>query len=161
MNTMKNRSDRVFYPDARVKGVREFFDIVQQDRDCMPSLISKETFKTLGIAPSHESNAISAIKFLGIIDKNGVPTEEFYSLRQDFINTLAKLVKTSYTKLFNNIPIRLMSQKTLVNFFVQQGYSEETAEYQAMLFVSLCHDAKINLPNVEKAFKRARFDKSV
>jgi hypothetical protein len=43
-----------------------------------------------------------------------------------------------------------------VNFF---GTTPETAEYQAKLFVWLCEQAGIELPNVEKRFHRSRFDK--
>jgi hypothetical protein len=147
------------YPDARVKGIEEFFELVQEESDWNPDLISKETLKTLGMARGKETNALFALRFLGIINGNGEPTEEFHNLREDFSGTLNKLVMSSYGKLFNMVPKSRMNQLTLVNFFMQQGYSEETAEYQAKLFVELCHDAGIELPNVEDSFQRARFRK--
>ena len=147
------------YPDARVKGIRDFFSIVRDQRDWHPEYIVKETFETLGIASSKETNAIYALKFLGIIDENGLPTVEFSNLREKFSDTLNRLVMSKYAKLFNIIPKSLMTQKTLVNFFAQQGRAIDTAEYQAMLFVALCEDAGISLPNIEGSFHRARFDK--
>jgi len=147
------------FPDARVKGIREFFSIVRDQHDWNPEYISKETFETLGIASSKETNAIYALEFLGIIDEKGLPTVEFSNLRENFSDTLNRLVKSKYAKLFNIIPKSLMTQKTLVNFFVQQGHAVDTAEYQAKLFVALCEDAGIDLPNIEETFHRARFDK--
>jgi hypothetical protein len=147
------------FPDARVKGIRDFFNIVREQHDWCPEYITRETFETLDLSSSKETNAIYALMFLGIIDEKGSPTVEFSNLRGNFSDTLNRLVKTKYAKLFNIIPIKLMTQKTLVNFFVQQGYAIDTAEYQSKLFVALCENGGIALPNVEESFHRARFDK--
>lgn len=158
-STKSNGNTR--YPDARIKGMREFLGLVREEADWNPARISKGTFKTLGMARGKETNALFALRFLGIINDEGEPTEEFRNLRQDFSGTLSRLVMSSYESLFNMVPKSRMNQTILVNFFTQQGYSEETAEYQAKLFVELCKDAGIELPNVEDAFKRARFRKMV
>jgi hypothetical protein len=68
-------------------------------------------------------------------------------------------VRASYGELFALVPIKRMTEETLVKFFRQAGYSVETAEYQGALFVGLCNDAGIELPNVGESFTRARFKK--
>jgi hypothetical protein len=155
-----SHQDTSRFPDTRLKGIREFFDVLQTEQDWRPDPLTTQTLVTLGIAPSKEHTVIRALKFLGILDEQGHATEEFDHLRADFQSTLARLVKSSYAKLFSTIPISRMTQQTLVRFFIQNGYSEDTAEYQGMLFVGLCNDAGINLPNVPESFTRARFKKS-
>lgn len=154
-----NSSHRIRYPDARLSGLREFFDILRNEPGWKPDPITTDTFRALRIARGKERNAIFALEFLGIINGQGAPTEEFDHLRGEYQPTLERLVRSSYAKLFETIPIGRMNQQTLVGFFMTQGYSEETAEYQGKLFVDLCRDAEIQLPKVEPTFKRARFRK--
>ncbi len=148
------------YPDARLKSINEFWDLLKNEINWKPNCIDKNTFKTLGIAKSKEGNTIYALEFLGIINQNGIPTDEFQGLRNNFQKTLEKLVRKSYSEVFETIPASRMNQATLVKFFVVRKYSEDTAEYQAKLFVKLCQDANIDLPNVEGNFQRARFKKA-
>jgi len=121
-----------------------------------PAKIDIALFKKLAMAKGKESEAVKALRFLGIIDQGGVPTIEFDSLRNDYQPTLRRLAEASYADLLNLIPPRMINQKRLVNFF---GPPVETAEYQSKLFVWICEQAGIELPNVEKRFHRARFDK--
>jgi hypothetical protein len=155
----KSQSNKIRYPDARLTGVDAFFELVKSEPDWRPNPITKYTLKALGIAKGKETNLLFTLRFLGIIDQEGAPTKEFDLLRKDFPSTLKRLVRSSYSLLFETIPASRISQTTLVGFFRTHGYSEETAEYQAKLFVKLCSDAGIDLPNVEPAFKRARYRK--
>jgi hypothetical protein len=93
---------------------------------------------------------------VGIIDSAGVPTEEFENLKWDYQRTLKRLVQEKYSELLSLFPLAKIDQKRLVSYF---GNPVETAEYQAKFFVWLCEQASIELPNVEKKFHRARFDK--
>lgn len=156
MARIQNKS-KIRYPDARLKGLHEFFEIVRDELTWKPDRITIDTFKTLGLARGKEANALFALKFLGIIDAEGSPTANFDKLRNEYQPTLEVLVRASYDKLFKIIPIGRINQRSLVSYFMTHGYSEETAEYQAKLFVDLCHESQIQLPNVEANFKRARF----
>ena len=157
---MKSKTDLPQkYPDARLKAIDDFWDLLKNETDWKPSRVEVNTFKTLGIARKKERNIVFALVFLDVLDKDGAPTVEFQNLRVDIQNTLSRLMRKSYAKVFETIPANRMNQSTLVNFFAVQGYSEDTAEYQAKLFVKLCKDANINLPNVESSFQRARFNK--
>lgn len=69
---------------------------------------------------------------------------------------MRRLVLEKYKELFALIPIQFINQSHLVKFF---GLTADTSEYQAKLFVWLCEQAGIELPNVEKQFQRSRHDK--
>lgn len=151
----RKNANKIKYPYARLKGMADFMTFVQEP-GWKPSLIDSALLKKLGMAKGKEGEAIYALKFLGIIAPDGTPTTEFDNLKQDCEGTTKRLVLERYSELFSLIPARLANQSRLVNFF---GDSVETAEYQAKLFVWLCKQAGIELPNVEKQFHRARFDK--
>jgi len=155
--THKGLSNRIRYPDARLAGVEAIFELIRIEPQWRPDPITKDTLKALGIARGKETNTLFALGFLGVIDGGGSPTKEFDSLRNDFSSTLKRLVHSSYALLFQTIPVSRANQESLVRFFRTDGYSEETAEYQAKLFVKLCNDAGIALPIAEVTFKRARF----
>lgn len=152
---MKAKTKEVKYPSARLKGLAEFMAFIQEP-EWRPKTINADLFKKLDMAKGRESEAVFAIKFLGIINDDGIPTDELDALKKDFQITLKRLVQESYVELFDLIPPKLATQSRLVKFF---GNPVETAEYQAKLFVWLCKQAGIELPNVEEHFHRARFDK--
>ena len=152
---MKSIKQGTKYPSARLKGIEEFRTFVQEP-EWKPSPINIDLFKRLNLARGKEGLAIHTFKFLGIINEEGMPTDEFANLKKDYQTTLKRLVQASYSELFSLIPPKLVNQARLVKFF---GEPVETAEYQAKLFVWLCKQAGIDLPNVEEHFHRARFDK--
>jgi hypothetical protein len=154
---MANKSEKpTKYPYSRLKGLKKFFDLCVEEPEWKPDKIDIALFKTLEMAKGKEGEAVATLRFLRIIGDAGVPTAKFDELKRDFKGTLAGLIKSAYSELFNRVPARMITQSKLVKFF---GGKVETAEYQAKLFVWLCEQAAIELPNVEKDFHRARFDK--
>lgn len=151
----KDDSGNVKYPNARLKGMGEFMTFVQEP-GWKPSKVDIALMKKLDMAKGKEGEAVYALKFLGAIDEEGQPTQEFDNLKQDYQGTMKRLVQEKYAEVFSLIPARLANQARLVKFF---GEPVETAEYRAKLFVWCCEQAGIELPNVEKQFHRARFDK--
>ncbi len=151
--TTKNQSAK--YPSARLKGMNDFMTFAQEP-SWKPSVINADLLKKLDMAKGREGEAIFTLKFLGLLDEEGIPTAGFDNLKKDYQTTLKRLVEKSYSELINLIPQNLATQSRLVKFF---GEPIETAEYKAKLFVWLCGQAGIELPNVEEHFHRARFDK--
>lgn len=143
------------YPYGRLKGMKDFMAFAQ-DKDWKPARIDLELLKKLDIAKGKEREAIKTLNFLGLIDEEGTLTLKFDALKSNYQGTLKELVQTKYAALFALIPPRMINQARLVKFF---DTAVDTAEYQAKLFVWLCEQAGIELPNVEKNFHRARFDK--
>lgn len=151
----KNDTNKIAYPYARLTGMKEILAFVQEP-GWKPPKIDANLMKKLAIAKGKEREAVNTLLFLGIIDEKGVPTSIFDELKSEFRPTLARVVREKYSDIFTLIPLRMANQQRLVNFFET---AVDTAEYQAMLFVWLCEQAGIDLPNVEKKFHRARFYK--
>jgi hypothetical protein len=154
-----SKRQSVKYPYGRPSAIQEIFKLIQEEKEWKPSAINTSTLKTLGIAPSKESLAVNTLKFLGVLDEVERPTTVFQDLRSNFQSTLEKQVRVSYQPIFDQIPLSRINQASLVNFFMNEGYNEDTAEYQGSLYVFLCKTANIELPNASTSFKRARFKK--
>src|SRR5574338_184668 len=95
------------YPYARIKGMSQFMAFVQEP-GWKPARIDPELLKRLSIAKGKEREAIQTLKFLGIISVDCVPTSEFDDLKNDYQNTLKRLVLEKYADLFSLIPPRLV-----------------------------------------------------
>ena len=152
---MKKEKRAFRYPYARVKGLEEFMTFAQEP-NWRPAAVNIELLKRLGMAKGKEREAVNALKFLGVIDDECLPSGEFDNLKKNYQDTLKKLVILKYEELFNLIPTKLINQSRLVNFF---GGPVDTAEYQAELFVWLCKQSGIELPSMESTIHRARYDK--
>jgi hypothetical protein len=152
---MQNNNHVVKYPYARLTGVTQFMNFVREP-GWKPDVVNVDLLKTLDIAKGKESEAVYTLKFLGVIDDDGTPTDQFDSLKQDYTGTMKQLVLEKYKEVFKLIPPTMVNQSRLVKFF---SPSVETAEYRAKLFAWFCEQAGIELPNLEKHFHRARFDK--
>lgn len=137
-----------------------FFELVKTQADWNPSFISAKSLKTMGIAPSKEKATIACLDFLGIVNTQGVPTDNFQKLRNDFQPTLRRLVRSAYSEIFETVPASLITQEGLVRFFVESGYSKDTAEYQAVLLVWLCQQSGVDLPSAQATLPRSRFQTS-
>ncbi|MDP1713380.1 MAG: DUF5343 domain-containing protein [Anaerolineales bacterium] len=147
------------YPSGRPSAIEEVFKLIREEQNWNPSAINVSTLKNLAIAPSKESLTVQSLKFLGILNEAGAPTEVFQKLRYEFQPTLESQIRQAYKTVFDQIPVGRINQESLVKFFVREGYVEDTAEYQGALFAYLCKIAGIDLPNAPASFKRARFKK--
>lgn len=145
----------VKYPYARLTGMTQFMNFVREP-GWKPDVITVDLLKKLDMAPSKERETVYTLKFLGLVADDGVPTEQFDNLKQDYQDTLKKLVLEKYGQLFRLLPANMINQARLVKFF---GLSADTSEYQAKLFAWLCEQAGIKLPNLEKHLRRSRHDK--
>jgi len=136
----------------------KLMDAIRAD-DWKPSQVDVELIKTLAIAPSKEREALQALKFIGAVDEAGSTTATWDQLKQDYQQTLRRVVRQKYSALFEQVPLKLIMQDSVVNFFMKAGIARDTAEYQGMLFGWFCRQAGIEVPNLPEKFKRARFAK--
>ena len=144
------------YPYARLKGMDQFMAFVREPL-WRPAKLDAGLLRTLDIARGKENEAITALRFLGIIDEAGAPTAVFDELKEDYQGTMRLQVQAAYADVFAVLPPKMVNQTRLVKIM---GGPIDTAEYQAKLFVWMCEQAGIEVPNVEKKFHRARFDKA-
>jgi len=152
------QANTIKYPSARLTGMTGFMEYAPQP-GWPPSKVDINLLKRIGVGKGKEGLVVYTLRFLGMIDEAGMPTPEFDKLKKDYQSTLKRLIQEKYAELLSVIPPNLANQKRLVSFFCSSGAPEETAEYQAKLFVWLCQQAGIDLPGVENRFHRARFDK--
>jgi hypothetical protein len=60
---------------------------------------------------------VHALKFMGVIDEEGILKEEFDNLKQDYQNIMKRLIQASYGELFCLIPPKIANQTRLVKLF--------------------------------------------
>ena len=118
---------------------------IQQLRSSLPTKIDASMLKKLGIAPKNESYLINVLKFLNVIDDDGVPTDEARTTfaqhdDSDFGKKLSEIIKKAYSDLFS-----LQGDKTwdldknaLVTYFRQSDQtSAVVGSRQATTFQTL------------------------
>ncbi|MBZ5614488.1 MAG: DUF5343 domain-containing protein [Acidobacteriia bacterium] len=78
---------------------------INQFRKTLPSAVTAETLKKLGLAPNNESYVINILRFVGVIDKDGNSTTEGTAVfskhgNDEFHKGFEKLMRDSYAELF-------------------------------------------------------------
>ncbi|MBI5301113.1 MAG: DUF5343 domain-containing protein [Chloroflexi bacterium] len=139
------------YPFPASKSMAEMMDFVRQPDWKMK--IDESVVKKLRIATNNEPKVVAALRFLGVIDKDGMPTPNFDALKKDYKATLNRLVKANYGELFTLIPPTMMTKERVRNHF---GTKKQTDERRMRFFMWVCGEAGIELPNLEpeKATKK-------
>jgi len=99
-----------------MSALREFFERIRNVSP--PARVDRRFFQKLSVAGSNEWALLSALKFLGIVDDNGVPTAAYRALQTSdrFEYTLRELVLEAYRPLFDAGGDR-MSVEDLRNYF--------------------------------------------
>jgi len=109
--------------------------------------ITVNTIKSWAIAEKQEPSLLSALKFLGVIDDSGIPTEKFPKLQttgETFKKELQQIIKSAYADFFNTYKdVESLKKVEIVAFF--QRSSNASKEKMATLFGYLCNLA--GMPN--------------
>src|SRR5579859_5426316 len=103
---MSKQETSIKYPYSRLKGLSEFMDFAQEP-DWKPTKIDTALFKKLGLAKGKEAEAVATLRFLALIDESGTPTADFHQLQEKYRPTMSRLVRKSYSDVFDLIPPRL------------------------------------------------------
>jgi hypothetical protein len=152
-----NQTKAVKYPYARIGAMGKLMESIRDG--WKPSQVDVNLIKTLAVASSKEREVLQTLKFIGAVDTSGATTEVWDQLKQEYRRTLAHIVREKYSDLFNQIPVKLITQDSVVNYFMKTGTGVDTAEYQGILFGWFCREAGIEVPNLPESFERARFGK--
>ena len=131
-----------------VKWYREILDVVRKKK---PKIIDKDFLRINQIAPGNEAKVLIGLKFLGIIDEEGNPTELMDSLRtlneDEFKEALRNIINKAYADLFERLILERASFMDLVTYFMQvHGMSEAIAKQAARCFIFFCQESGIALP---------------
>ncbi len=69
-----------------------------------PNKMTLTKIKSMGYKSSNHERFLPAIKFIGLIDSNGVPTARWQNLRGNFKTALADAIIAGYNDLFSQYP---------------------------------------------------------
>lgn len=103
-------------PYAPVSALEEFFDKIKNVS--VPARVDQRFLQKLNIAANNEWSLLSALKFLGVIDQQGVPTPAYRRLlsKDQFEDTLRHLVESAYASVLEMGGLG-MSMDDLANYF--------------------------------------------
>lgn len=114
-----------------------------------PSRVDEAFFRTQGVAPGNEYKVVGALRFLGLIDDEGKPTERCRLLKTrgaTFILALQETVRQAYGGLFRRLRVEEATREGIYNYFVgEMGLGAEMATKAARFFIDLCRFAEIPL----------------
>ncbi len=128
---------------------RGMLQALQLMRKTTPPKIDGNFLRLNKIAPGNEYKVVGALKFLGIIDDDGRPTEKSRILKTKgatFTSALQNIIRTAYKNLFQHLNGGSHTREDIYNYFItQEDLSPEMATKTTRFFIQLCHLAEIDL----------------
>jgi len=142
-------------PYRRPSWYNKFFTIIQERS---VDTVSLEFIRLNIVSSTSEAYKLRAgLRFLGLIDSKGHPTNKLLSLRvtgDDFKRNLKRIVLDSYSDLFKSIVVERAKPESITNFMVERyGYGRRLAEEAIALFVYFCLNAEITLSKELQEFQ--------
>lgn len=156
MVTKSKKEKKRAAPYVPVGVLSGFLDRIR--RISTPPKITSGALQESGVSTSDSFPLLSALRFLNLIDEQGIPTPEFRSLQtsgDEFKRNLEQVVRNGYSELFAWLDPAVDDREHIRNFFAR-SYSPATAEKATAVFLDLCGEAGIPL----KEERPKREDKS-
>lgn len=142
----KNNESGLTLPYGPTKGMMQALQLM---RKSTPPKVDGNFLRLNKIAPGNEYKVIGALRFLGIIDEEGKPTEKSRLLKTKgapFTSALQEIVRTAYKDLFLRFNGHKYSHEDIYNHFVTEHYlGTEMAAKTTRFFIQLCQLAEIDL----------------
>ncbi|MBI4301300.1 MAG: DUF5343 domain-containing protein [Chloroflexi bacterium] len=114
-----------------------------------PSKVNEEFLRSHRVAPGNEYKVVGALKFLGLIDEEGKPTEKSQLLKTRgpaYLLSLQDIIRSAYHKLFAQNNLKEANREDIYNYFVtEEGVGAEMALKATRFFLALCQIAGIEL----------------
>ena len=133
-------------PYGPTKGMLQALQLM---RKSTPHRVDGNFLRLNKIAPGNEYKVVGALRFLGIIDDEGRPTERSRVLKtkgSTFVAALQDIIRNAYKSLFQHIGGNGHSQEDIYNYFITtEGLGPEMASKTTRFFVQLCQMAEIDL----------------
>jgi len=134
-------------PYGPTQGTIQALQLLQKQS---PGRVDETFLRSEGIAPRNEYKVVGALRFLGLVDADGQPTERAHLLKTrgaTFTLNLQEIVREAYSDLFREIRPREATQEAVYNHFVVKArLGGEMATKATRFFRSLCQWAGIPLP---------------
>ncbi|MEM0314326.1 MAG: DUF5343 domain-containing protein [Candidatus Bathyarchaeia archaeon] len=120
--------------------LKSFLELIP--RIGVPDKITVQTLPRLGYTSENDRPIVKILKFIGFIDSDGVPTQDYMNFRDTSIAgvVMAKVLRRAYCELFNVYPDAYKrDDETLKNFFrPTTRASEQVVERMVDTFKALC-----------------------
>ena len=131
----------VEYPYSMSIGKMQSF-IRAIGRDGVPDKVVTKTLEERGYKSTNDRTILPTLRFLGLIDEAGTPTQAWQELRnrENYPRVMASLVREAYADLFKAFEdANALSDKELNNFFTANSKSpERIVQAMVSVFKMLC-----------------------
>lgn len=128
---------------------RGMLQALQLMRKNTPPRVDGNLLRQNQIAPGNEYKVVGALKFLGIIDDEGRPTEKSRLLKTkgpSFTSALRNIIRSAYRNLFQRLNEGPYTAEDIYNYFItDQDLTPEMATKTTRFFIQLCQLAEIDL----------------
>jgi hypothetical protein len=117
-----------------------------------PSKVTVAWLEAAGFKSKSDRSFIGVLKFLGVLDNSGIPTDSYDLLKQEeWAGHLAALIRTAYSDVFSDYPkANNRSKKDLIDQFrpLSPGSSQRVLDMMVATFLHLCEtaDFKVDSP---------------
>lgn len=130
-------------------------------RRTTPPRIDSDFLRVNKIAPGNEYKVVGALRFLGLIDEDGKPTEESRLLKTKgttYTQALQDIVRKAYSGVFHGLGSDGITREKIYNYFVTEGgLGAEMATKATRFLVKLCRMAEIELaPELPRGASRGK-----
>jgi hypothetical protein len=126
-------------PYGPTRGMLEGLQLLQR---MAPPRVDEVFLRTHKVAPGNEYKVVGALRFLGLIDEQGRPTDQCRLLRTRgpaFKLALQGIIKNAYRDLFESTDLSHDPRDQVYNYFVTKlGLGPEMATKAARFFIRLC-----------------------
>jgi hypothetical protein len=122
---------------------------LQMLRRTTPSRIDTDFLRVNRLAPGNEYKVVGALRFLGLIDDEGRPTENSRMLKTKgatYTLALQDIVRNAYSGVFRGLRGNDLTRDGIYNYFVTEGgLGSEMATKATRFLIKLCRQAEIEI----------------
>lgn len=139
-------------PYGPARGMLEGLHLLQR---MSPARVDAAFLRAHHIAPGNEYKVVGSLRYLGLIDEDGRPTEKSRLLKTRgpaYLQGLQQIVRTAYQGLFSSLNLVQATREEIYNYFITEaGVGPEMAAKTTRFFIDLCQEAGIILsPGLRK-----------
>lgn len=137
--------EKVSFP--YVVGTTKLIDLIKKIPDIgVPSKFTRKMLKGLGYTSSNDDRFVPTLKFIGLLEQDGTPSELWTHARGDLGGALATGIRSGYASLFQQYPnAHQKDDEALRTFFtVHSGTGKVAVARMLATFKALCSSANFD-----------------
>src|SRR3989304_1383343 len=131
-------------PYGPARGMLEGLRLLQKTT---PARVDAAFLRTHNIAPGNEYKVVGSLRFLGLVDEEGSPTDTSRLLKTRGpaqTQGLQQIVRAAYGELLSSMDLAQATKEEIYNHFITEaGVGPEMAAKTTRFFIDLCLEAGI------------------